>query len=301
MNQFVYKTYGFTLASEFELPELLPTDNKIKPQVRVCWGDVPPALEQPERQGVLFQVRVGEYLLDVPNVARYLVREGCEIVVQPYENAVESEVGLFLTSNCFPALLYQRGIYSMHASAVQTERGAVLFCGQSGSGKSTLLAAFVLKGYPMLADDVAGIWLGKDGPPRVIPAYPRLKLWPDMIAEMDIPQEKLHRLRDKNEKKGLYIPGQYALEMVTLAAIYNLRTHNRDEIDLDLLADSDRVLNVIGNTASRMLAEGSGQAQMLFQSALQIARGTHIARLTRPRKRNCLDELVKCVEQDLEL
>jgi hypothetical protein len=301
MNSSIYKTYGFFLASEFELPELLPSDEDVEPQVWVSWGDVPPALDEPERQGVLFQVRTGAYLLNVPNVARYLVREGCEIIVQPYEHAAESEVGLFLTSNCFPALLYQRGIYSMHASAIQTERGAVLFCGPSGNGKSTLLAAFVLKDYPMLADDVAGIRLEDGEPPQVIPAYPRLKLWPDMISELGIPEEKLHRLRDKNEKKGLYLPEQYTQKLVPLAAIYNLRTHNKNEVLLEPLADSDRVLNVIGNTAWRMLAEGSGQAQMLFQSALQIARGTHIARLTRPRKRRCLDELVSRIEQDLEL
>jgi hypothetical protein len=210
-------------------------------------------------------------------------------------------VGLFLTSNCVTPLLYQRGVFCMNASAVQTGRGAVLFCGSSGSGKSTLLAAFVRRGYAMAADDVTAIELTDDKSPQVLPAYPRLKIWPDVVEQLGIPAPELQRLRAKNQKQGMYLQGQFSREKVPLCAIYNLRTHNRQEVSLEPLADSERVLNVISNTAWRMLAEGAGQAQMLFQSALQIARHAHIARLTRPRNRYCLNELVDQVERDLGL
>jgi hypothetical protein len=59
-----------------------------------------------------------------------------------------------LLNTLIALLLAQRGELVLHAAAVQTERGAVIFCGPSGRGKSTLAAVLGTQGFPILAEDV---------------------------------------------------------------------------------------------------------------------------------------------------
>jgi hypothetical protein len=51
------------------------------------------------------------------------------------------------------ALIYSRRYPALHAGAVRTEAGAILFPGASGAGKSTLMAGLLGAGYDVLADD----------------------------------------------------------------------------------------------------------------------------------------------------
>ena len=113
----------------------------------------------------------GLFLLEVDGVARYLVREGREIVVERAGND-DGAVTAFLLGSVLAACLQQRGILTLHASAMATDDGAVLFAGHSGVGKSTLMAALTERGYAMLSDDVTGIVRnggdGPRGPPGVL-------------------------------------------------------------------------------------------------------------------------------------
>ena len=70
------------------------------------------------------------------------------------------------------ALLQQRGVMTLHASAIETQAGAVLFAGPSGIGKSSLAAALVERGNTMLADDVTGVVLDAAGRPVALSAFP---------------------------------------------------------------------------------------------------------------------------------
>jgi len=51
------------------------------------------------------------------------------------------------------ALVYSRTYPALHAGAVRSAAGAVLFPGASGAGKSTLMAGLLGAGYDVLADD----------------------------------------------------------------------------------------------------------------------------------------------------
>lgn len=69
------------------------------------------------------------------------------------------------------------GVTCLHASAVRTGAGAVLFLGDSGSGKSTLAARLGAGGHPLLADDVLPVE-ARGSAVDALPAFPQLKLPP---------------------------------------------------------------------------------------------------------------------------
>lgn len=89
---------------------------------------------------------------------------------------------LFL-AQVIPLALSRQGRLVLHASAVATPGGAVVFMGAAGSGKSTLGASFAGEAYPLLADD--GLLLTEDrGTLAGVPSYPEIRLWPDACAAL---------------------------------------------------------------------------------------------------------------------
>ncbi len=63
-----------------------------------------------------------------------------------------------------------RGGYSLHASAVANDRGALLCVGPSGSGKSTLAEHLCrVRGVRLLADDIAGVER-REGTWKIVPS-----------------------------------------------------------------------------------------------------------------------------------
>ena len=78
-------------------------------------------------------------------MARFLVNDGNEIVIDRDRSAGDIDISLFTINTPIGALLYQRGFLPMHASAIEVNGGCVIFTGVSGVGKSTILASFTMQ------------------------------------------------------------------------------------------------------------------------------------------------------------
>jgi hypothetical protein len=178
-----YSCFDFRLRSEIALPELIAADDEnARPIVTVRIGTVSDRLPDGGEMAGGLQVAGGTALLSVPQTARYLVREGAEIVVDPLPNSSERNVRLFLLGSSLGILCHQRGLLPLHANAIVAGGGAYAFAGRSGAGKSTLAAYFARAGYPILCDDVCVIDPDATGEPVAWPGLPRLKLWGDASA-----------------------------------------------------------------------------------------------------------------------
>jgi len=149
---YVYHAYGLNIRSDLELPLLLP--GKGNPDVTISYGTVPDSLPDVKGKGICFQAAKGELLLNVPNVAKYLIKNGDTIIIERHPETDADSVRLFLLGAAIGTLLHQRGFLVLHANAIVVDGGAVLFMGESGVGKSTTAAAFNQKGYAIAADDV---------------------------------------------------------------------------------------------------------------------------------------------------
>ncbi|MBF0395098.1 MAG: hypothetical protein HQL38_20680, partial [Alphaproteobacteria bacterium] len=116
----------------------------------------------------------------------------------------------------------QRGLLPLHASCVAIGGRAIAFSGVSGAGKSTLAAAFHRQGHSVLSDDVTVVDVEAPGGPLVLPSFPRLKLWGDVMNAFALPREGLERSRAELDKFHVPLSGRFQADPLPLAAIYHL-------------------------------------------------------------------------------
>ena len=70
----------------------------------------------------------------------------------------------------FAFILFQRGIFPMHAVSFELNNKSIVVSGESGSGKSTF-CSFIQSKYKILSDDITGISFRK-GKLKAIPSFP---------------------------------------------------------------------------------------------------------------------------------
>lgn len=300
--------YELIFQNEMPLPELpLYTSGNgsnggyhLESVVNIRLGSVPQALENPIGKGVLYQASANQFLLKMDNVARYLVQNGNEIIVDPAPNALESDIRVFLLGSALGALLHQREMLVLHASAIRTKAGAVLFAGASGSGKSTLLGEMLNRGYPMMVDDVCAVVQDDNGIPIVLPGYPRTRIWADSAKVLDVETENLARTRPTLEKYERQIPKRFWEQSAPLRHIYHLTT-NQDELRLKPLPRIHNFCTVLHNTYRHAFLDGLAMRQSHFKQASAVATNVGVTRVSRPIGVFNLKELADLIEEDLSV
>jgi hypothetical protein len=299
MNQSLrYRAYGLWFRSDIELPEMVEASAAGPSHVQIRLGTVPETMENAASSGVLYQAGEQRFLLRMDRVARYLVEDGTAITVEPDAGSLASDVRVFLLGSCLGALLHQRGVLALHASAIQTDAGAVLFAGPSGIGKSTTLGALLARGYRMLSDDIAGIVLDDAGAPVVVPAFPRTKLWADAARALGHDISNLQRVRPQQEKYEIHAPDRFADEAVPLYRVYLLTTSNKEELLLEEVVNLQRFNVLLHNTYRVGFLEGLGLRPVHFRLAAVAARRTPVMRVIRPDDPRRLEEMIELIEQD---
>lgn len=222
---FHYEIHGLHLASEVALPELRLRPcgpGTAEPDIRIEVGRVPVEVAAPMTTTEGYQVGPDEVLMVVPEVGRYMARQGRVLIVEENAAADQAAVRLYLLGSGLAALLHQRGFVPLHASAIVHDGRCFAFVGDSGAGKSTLAAMLARRGYRLLSDDVLALRLGGSGAVLAQPGAPLVKLWPESLpysafAEMQAPFE----CRDFH-KHRIGAPESFTETAVPLAKIYLL-------------------------------------------------------------------------------
>jgi hypothetical protein len=172
-----YRLFGLRIASEIDLPELFETERGLT-DIVFKRGTVVPL--GPDAVDCVAQVD-GGVTVEIPEVARFHIRDGREIIVDAENCADPRSVRVFLLGTASGVLIHQRGLLPLHANAVELGSGAVAFSGESGAGKSTLAAWFHDRGARIVADDVCVIGLGEGGEALAMPGLPRFRLWREAL------------------------------------------------------------------------------------------------------------------------
>lgn len=292
-----YRICGLSVASDIVLPGLIAGTADSFPEVIIRHGAVPQALPDATITGPTWQIAGKQFLLSVPNVARFLLKDGVEIVFAPDSEASAEDVPIFVLGTVFGILLHQRQQIVLHASGVEVNGKAVVFCGPSGAGKSTLAAALAQRGYRLITDDVCAITLTTDGVPIVHPDGRQLKLWAQAIKELQL--EGLRRARVSNRIEKFYVELRDARsEPLPVGAIYVLREATPSLVWGVERANAVDATVLLRNNAYRPLLVASfEQNEGYFRATAQIASRAGIFILTRPRDFAAVPQVVSWLER----
>lgn len=290
-----YTAWGLNIASCLELPGFLPGTQA--PDVTIRFHEVPAALHGAEHSGVCFDAGPGRFLLRLQDIARYLVVDGKEIHIEPAPGAEPDAIRLFLLGSVIGALLHQRGILPLHASAIRVNGSAIAFAGDSGVGKSTLAAAFLKRGKTMVADDICAVTV-ENNTPLVWPGSPNLKLWHDALQKLDEDPASLARVRASMEKYRYPVETGFDPQPLPLRKLYILRATNEDRFAMDRLSGAEK-LNVLLNITYRFgFLKGLGGKNQHFRQCAAIGRQTEVSRVRRPRDGFRIEELIDLLQED---
>jgi hypothetical protein len=294
-----YAVFGLQLSSEIDLPELPRGTGPAEVTIRA--GAIPAPLVDPVVDSVLYQAAPGQLRLEVPNIATYLASAGTDVVVAAHPDAAPNEVRLFLYGSVLGAILQQRGILTIHASAVTDGERAILFAGPSGHGKSTLAACFLDAGYRLLSDDVVAIRSDPSRGAVAAAAYPEIKLWADALARLEIDAEGLRRVREQLDKSYVSAVERFAAEPMPVSHVYILNSHNRDEFVLTAATGRAKLGFLVRNTYRRNFLDGLGGKEAHFEGCVALSKHARVVSVVRPTGSFRIDELRRQIQADMDL
>lgn len=283
-----YSVFGLSVRSGFALPELPRAEAQAEPDVIIGYGgiDVPSA-------GAGYSATEAGTLLTVPEVGRYLIREGREVVIEAAPGASERNLRLFLLGSAFGALLHQRGLLPLHANVIDMGGRAVAFSGHSGAGKSTIAAWFHDRGHRVLGDDVCVVGFDAAGRALAHPGIPRLRLWRDALDASSRAPEGYERSFDQLDKYDVPTAGgPQPLEAIELAAIYLLRRADEGSKGAEIrrLTGVAAVETLVENTYRGAYLKTIGRTRPHLATCVQLARAVPVFLAERRWGFDCFDD-----------
>jgi len=299
---FFYQAYQLQLSVPFRCPELLEADEQsaLFPKVTISYSNVCNALDSPLNKGVVYEANEQEFLFRIDGVGKFLISNGNQIAIEKEPNVHDDVIRLYLFGSVMGALLNQRGLLTLHASAIHTVKGAVLFVGESGAGKSTTLQEFIRRDYRKLADDTVPLDFDEQRKKlMVVPAYPQSKIWQDSCEMLDQDVSMMRRIRPDINKFAISTKKYFYNEITPLFAIYDLTcSNNSSAVDIEELKNNDKFKVIYHNTYRRRYAENLKLKQKHFLISTLISDQVTIKRVKRPSRNNTLHELADMIEQD---
>lgn len=166
--------FGFEIKSDLPLRRLNPVAGR-RGELTVASASerlAPPA-EEPvsalvddagRRWYASYELDGGRCLLELPPSGSFLVDPAAGRVEVERADSDDELLEHRIASSALCVLLALRGDLVLHASAVESGGGAVIFCGPTQRGKSTLARALGEAGRRLLGEDGIAIELGEGGP-----------------------------------------------------------------------------------------------------------------------------------------
>ena len=237
-----------------------------------------PVLDYPS-----FQVKGNEFFMEVNRIARYLVRNGNEIFIDPHEQADRASVYLFLAGSAFGVLLHQRCMLPLHGSSFVYNGKGVVICGASGAGKSSVVASFCQNEGIFINDDITPLNI-TDSQTTIFPICTRIKLWDDTLEKLNLTSTSLEKIRPTIEK--YYLPVSDAcIEEKRFDQLYILATHNKEEFIVKELNGVEKYNAIRHQIYRKMYLKGMPETEKTyFRQLLKLSTQIAVKQIVRPSK-----------------
>lgn len=273
-----YTAFGLTIRSQIQCPLMQHRADDI--DVNIQLGMVPTHLTGSENPDAWYQAAAHQLLLKIPEVARFLIESGNRITIAPISDDFDY-INVFLLGSAMGGLLHQRGHLVLHANAIALDDEAILIAGPQGYGKSTLAAAFLQRGYSLLADDVCAIEFKEDRP-YVHPSYPQIKLCQDMVKPIGYNASELKPIGHNINKYYVPIHKHFYSECLPITKIIILDKSDEASCCWQAITGADKLKELLHNTYRPQFIEVQALTLQHFDHCVQLMQNIPLMRLMRP-------------------
>lgn len=182
----------------------------------------------------------------------------------PASSSLEDALS-YLVGPILGLLLRLRGVVCLHGSAVSIHDKGVVFVGSEGAGKSTTAAAFAMHGHPVLSDDIVGLSEG-GGEFQILPAYPRINLWPDSVNLLFGAPDALPVITAGWDKRCLKLGEvegtKFEERPLPLGAIYIFGdSEPGSQESIELISQRAALMRLVGNTYATNFLDAEQRAE----------------------------------------
>jgi len=292
-----YYAYGLGILSEIHFPEFTQRKTNIDLIIRFGETDLPYKNFREFDLGKLTTARVifNKIFLFWNNILVCSISDGNNIVVNPHTGLEENFLRLFILGYALAILLHQRGMLVLHANAVNMFDGAVVFLGTRGKGKSTTSLTLHKNGYKLLSDDVLSINVTNDFP-IAYPSFPRIKLWPEVIRNLNENPELMPKISSNTEKRSYYVFKDFSNNPLPLKAIYIIERDNITKIEN--LSPQKGLIELIKSSYCYRLFNDSELYENLKQCT-EIVNKVPVKTLNIKNSLEDLPKIIKIIEKDI--
>jgi hypothetical protein len=240
-------------------------------------------------------------IIDVPGVATYRIDRGQLITVQPAKDADLRKVQFYLYARAFAALLYQRQIIPLHASAIVSGRLTAALVGHSGAGKSSLASALVKHGGTLITDDVLVLRRSEGAGFKACRGLTSFHLSDEAasITGHKVPRPE-HRIGAKG--KHYYAPQATSVEKsYPLHVIYFPKWHSgsADHLQIKTLRPYEALMLLRDNAYIHLQIKALGLEAEFFSFSSELVRSINCFVIERGRNINDLDKHASSIAQHL--
>ncbi|GAB5445412.1 hypothetical protein [Gymnodinialimonas sp.] len=292
-----YQAYGLSIDSDLELPELLPDAARATPVgalVTIRAESVPPAgLEGATHTTEHLQCTPKSVWLNIPNVGRMIIRDGCEIGYELAAGVTYANMRVYLLGSGLGTLLIQRGLIVMHGNAIDMGTGCLTCVGLSGVGKSTTATGMMQRGYPLIADDVCPV----DAQRRVIPGMPHVKIWQETADALGILTPDLPAVAPDLPKYRLPMRAAFSDQPLPLRLLVELCPSDVTEVHVTPVTGPKKIALIQQNMYRYQIVHGMQLGAVSFRHAAERFSGVKAFRVERPAEGFDLDNLLDTLVQ----
>jgi len=269
--------YQLPVSAPFLIPGF-PSSMAKKPEILIRFGHLPAEIQEPTDSTPYFQISTSSFLLKIPGIACYLVKNQNEIVIAPEANVEDDEIALFLMDMPFTVLLQLRGFITFRGTALTKNGQARLLLGPAGTGKSTLAEKLLQHGYSLFSD----FQVVADGE-KIYPGRNFLSLWQDIVEQAGYDSEKLERVRKKLNLYRIYPDNVLEKQSFPLERIFFPHQMFRpNEPTSKKITGQDKIAFLWKNLYGKNLAAKNGFKKKAFSHFLSLVQKKELTHIYLP-------------------
>lgn len=241
----------------------------------------------------------GEILLAWPGITTMSIRNGNEIVIETPGNGEPNHVRHLIAGLGMGLILYQRGLFTLHAAALAIGGSAIGIAGPKRSGKSTTAAFLSSLGHQLLSDDVLAVDMSDQESLQVLPGAHTVNLWPDSVIAVGRDPDSLPKIWSEGTKRISPPSGAPARNAYPLSSIFFLDPSDVESPSVERLSPSEAIPMLIGNShVFRLVEDREAMPQHLSQCA-DLANRVPLFRLKRPMSLDSIQAVVSLIEDQV--